>query len=304
MDIEKVAPDLRQAVRRMPALPLGNRVVRTLVRAAMRLVPGAPTEGVSTCDVAAGPGLRVHVPAERGDAALLWIHGGGFLIGAPKQDDRFCGATARALGMVVVAAGYRLAPQHRFAEVGQDCFAAWQWMQAHAGEFGFDVARMAIGGMSAGGGLAAGLVQRVRDAGGVQPKAQWLFCPMLDDRTAARCELDAVRHLVWNNQLNAVGWSALLGQPPGSAAVPDYAVPARRENLAGLPATWVGVGDIDLFCEEDRAYAERLRAAGVEVTFDLVAGAPHGFEAWAADTAISRDYLQRARDWLAAEVRK
>jgi acetyl esterase/lipase len=127
---------------------------------------------------------------------------------------------------------------------------------------------------------------------------------MLDDRTAARCELDAVRHLVWNNQLNAVGWSALLGQPPGSAAVPDYAVPARRENLAGLPATWVGVGDIDLFCEEDRAYAERLRAAGVEVTFDLVAGAPHGFEAWAADTAISRDYLQRARDWLAAEVRK
>jgi acetyl esterase/lipase len=297
MDIEKVAPELRGAVRRMPALPLGNHLVRMLVRRLMRIMPDVATDGVSARDV--GPALRVHVPAVRqGHAALLWIHGGGFLIGTPKQDDRFCGETARALGIVVVAAGYRLAPEHRFPAAADDCLAAWRWMQDHAAELQIDGARVAIGGMSAGGGLAAGLVHRIRDAGGVQPKAQWLFCPMLDDRTAARHEMDSLRHRVWNNSLNAVGWSALLGQAPGGAETPDYAVPARRGGLAGLPATWVGVGDIDLFCDEDRIYAERLRAATVDVTFELVAGAPHGFEAWAADATISRGYLATARDWL------
>jgi acetyl esterase/lipase len=157
---------------------------------------------------------------------------------------------------------------------------------------------VALGGESAGGGLAASLAQRLHDAGQTQPTAQWLFCPMLDDRTAARHELDQVAHFVWNNRLNRYGWRSYLGAEPGVNGVPAYAAPARREDMRGLPPTWIGVGEIDLFYEEDRAYAERLRAAGIAVTFDVVPGAPHGIMSWAGDTSIARAHIRRAQTWL------
>jgi acetyl esterase/lipase len=211
-----------------------------------------------------------------------------------------------------VSVEYRKAPEHPFPAALDDCNAGWEWLQRNAVSLGISPARVAIGGQSAGGGLAAALVQRLHDAqstageptagepiaGGPQPIAQWLFCPMLDDRTAARLELDRVGHRVWNNRANRFGWSSYLGTTPGSPAVPPYAVPARREDLTGLPPAWIGVGDIDLFHEEDRAYAERLRAAGVEATLHVVPGAPHGFEAWAPKTNLSRAYVGSALDWL------
>jgi acetyl esterase/lipase len=233
---------------------------------------------------------------------LLWIHGGGFVIGTASQDNAFCAVTARDLGIVVVAAGYRLAPENPFPAALDDVACAWQWLQHSAEALGADPGRIAIGGQSAGGGLAACLVQRIHDAGGVQPAAQWLFCPMLDDRTAARGELDRVGHFLWNNSLNRTGWSAYLGTGPGGSAPPEYAVAARRTDLRGLPPAWIGVGDIDLFCEEDRDYARRLRDAGVECAFDLVKGAPHGFETFAPKAAVTQRYLQRGRAWLGAQL--
>jgi len=231
-------------------------------------------------------------------AALLWIHGGGFVIGRAAQNDRFCGAAARDLGIVVVSVEYRKAPEHRFPAGLDDCHAGWTWMQQQAAALGIDPARVAVGGESAGGGLAASLVQRLHDAGGTQPAAQWLFCPMLDDRTAARRELDDVGHFVWTNRLNRSGWRAYLGAEPGAATVPPYAVAARRDDLSGLPPAWIGVGDIDLFADEDRAYAERLRAVGVAATLDVVPGAPHGFEIWAPDSTLAREHVARAQAWL------
>jgi acetyl esterase/lipase len=121
---------------------------------------------------------------------------------------------------------------------------------------------------------------------------------MLDDRTAARRDLDPVEHFVWSNHMNRVGWRAYLGVDPGAEHVPAYAVPARRQDLRGLPPAWIGVGDIDLFCDEDRDYAERLRAAEVAVTLDMVPGAPHGITSWASDTLITREHIRRAHDWL------
>ena len=121
---------------------------------------------------------------------------------------------------------------------------------------------------------------------------------MLDDRTAARHELDAINHFVWDNRLNAIGWHAYLGTAPGAEHLPAYASPARRADLRGMPPTWIGVGDIDLFCQEDCTYAERLRASGVDVMTDVVAAAPHGFGAWAPDAQLSRDFLMRAHAWL------
>ncbi|KPI10590.1 hypothetical protein OK074_3121 [Actinobacteria bacterium OK074] len=304
MKLDLVDPELRRDVARMPRLPIrrkwGRRIVRALVR---RHRPGEPAEGVGITDVTAGEGIRVYTPAGGGSgAALLWVHGGGYVIGDVVQDDVFCSVTARELGIVVVSANYRLAPEDPFPAALDDAFTAWEWLRKSAATLGVDPTRVAVGGSSAGAGLAACLVQRLHDGGGVRPVAQWLFSPMLDDRTAARGDLDPVRHRVWNNAANRTGWGAYLGAAPGGPHTPDYAVAARRADLSGLPPAWISVGDIDLFADECRAYAERLRAADVECAFDLVLGAPHGFEAWAPDTRIARDLLERGRTWLGARL--
>jgi acetyl esterase/lipase len=80
--------------------------------------------------------------------------------------------------------------------------------------------------------------------------------------------------------------------------LPDYASPARRSGLEGLPPAWIGVGELDLFLEENRAYADRLRAAGVDVAIDTIPGAPHGFESWAYDTGIAQGFIKIAQAWL------
>ncbi|MGW4466796.1 alpha/beta hydrolase [Micromonospora sp. NPDC004704] len=304
MKLTMVDPELRRAVARTPRLPLnrtwGRRVVRALVH---RRGPGKPVEGVEVTKVDHGAGLRLYTPVGGGSgAALLWVHGGGYVIGDAVQDDAFCAVTARELDVAVVSTNYRLAPEHPFPAALDDAFAAWQWLQQSAGSLGVDRDRIGVGGASAGAGLAACLVQRVHDAGGAQPVAQWLFAPMLDDRTAARRELDQVRHRIWNNAANRVGWGAYLGGEPGGPRTPDYSVAARRADLRGLPPAWISVGDIDLFADEDRDYSQRLRDAGVDCVLDVVPGAPHGFEAWAPDTGVARGLLQRSRAWLGARL--
>jgi acetyl esterase/lipase len=304
MDITDVAPELRAPLKRMPALKASSALARRFTQAALALMPGVKLEGVSVRTVrAGGAALRLYTPAQqRSTAALLWIHGGGFVIGRAVQDDRLCAQTALALGIIVASAEYRLAPKHPFPAPLDDCCAAWAWLQDSAAALGVDPARIAVGGESAGGGLAACLVQRLHDEAGPGAAAQWLFCPMLDDRTAADRSRDAAGHFVWTNASNAFGWRAYLGAAPGAATAPAYAVGARREDLSGLPAAWIGVGDIDLFCEEDRAYAERLTAAGVAATFTTVPGAPHGFEAWAPDAPQSKALIAEAQAWLAAAL--
>jgi acetyl esterase/lipase len=295
-----VAPELRPALRRQPPLPLHRAWFRRLARAGIRRMRATPLPGV-TLEVPDGdaPGMRIHRPdTRRSDAALFWIHGGGLVIGGPVQDDRLCASTARELGIVVISVEYRLAPEHPFPAAHDDCHTAWAWVRENAAALDINPSRMVVGGQSAGGGLAAALVQRLHDAGGPQPIAQWLLSPMLDDRTAARRDLDAIRHRTWNNKLNRFGWRSYLATDAGSPTVPPYAVPARREDLAGLPPAWISVGDIDLFHDEDRDYADRLRAAGVDTTFHVVPDAPHGFETFAPDTDIVRDYLAAAQAWL------
>ncbi|HEX7856557.1 MAG TPA: alpha/beta hydrolase [Sphingobium sp.] len=305
--LSKVAPELRRATGRMTRIPLpfGSNWGRRTLRWLTGLVPEAKPEDVRIDTPDDTPvGLRIYDPGGRngGGGALLWIHGGGYIIGSPKQDDPFLIATARELGLLIVSVDYRLAPEHPFPAPLDDCHDAWTWMQAQALVLGIDPLRIAIGGQSAGGGLAAALVQRIYDEGGAQPAAQWLFCPMLDDRTAARTELDGIGHRLWSNRNNRSGWSCYLGQEPGAAELPPYAAPARREKMTGMATTWIGVGDIDLFHQEDRAYADRLREAGVAVEFVEVPGAPHGFEAWAPNTLITKKYLSDARGWLRAAL--
>ena len=300
VDIERVAPELRAPMRRAGALKVDNALLRTVMRGVLAMLPATKVDGVAIeRRPDAAQGIRLYRPAAiRTSGALLMVHGGGLVIGRPAVNDRLCGEIARDLGVPVVAPEYRKAPEHPFPAALDDVHAAWSWLQRESGSLGVDPARVVVGGESAGGGLAAALAQRLHDEGGTQPIGQLLFCPMLDDRTAARHELDEVGHFVWNNRANRFGWRSYLGAEPGAATVFPYAVAARREELTGLPPAWIGVGDIELFHDEDVAYAEGLRAAGVPVELDVVPGAVHGFETWAADTQLARDHTARAHAWL------
>lgn len=300
MSDEAILPELRDPLRRADVtLP------RWLIRAALRVMPVPRDPEVRVRVVTVGPRrLRIYLPARRGTGpGLLWVHGGGLLFGAAKQDESLCLSTAKRLGIVIVSVDYRLAPEHPFPAAHDDVLAAWHWFQAHADELHVDPSRIAIGGESAGAGLAAGVVQRIHDDGGTQPVAQWLFAPMLDDRTAADRSLDAGRHAVWNNEKNRVGWRGYLGAQPGTVTPPRYAAPARAGDLAGLPAAFLTWTDTELFAAENRAYADALEAAGVPVDVDLVVGGAHGFENWAKHTPVAQALIGRAQEWLAAAVR-
>ncbi|MCI2956992.1 alpha/beta hydrolase [Agromyces atrinae] len=300
MNIESVLPELHAPMKRADvSLPLW------LVRVALRVMPTPRDPEVRVRTVHRGNlRLRIYLPRRRGTGpGLLWVHGGGLLFGDAKQDESLCLSTARRLGVVIVSANYRLAPQHPFPAAHDDIAAAWRWFLDHTDELHVDAARIAIGGESAGGGLAAGLVQRITRDGGPQPIAQWLFAPMLDDRTAADRSLDELDHFVWNNTKNRDGWAAYLGTEPGAPTLPPFASAARATDLSGQPPTFLTWTDTELFAAENRAYADHLETSGVPVTVDVVEGGAHGFENWAKDTPVARALIERAQDWLRAALR-
>lgn len=304
MDIEAVDPDLREATLKLPKTDPSKAWIRTALRAATRVMPVPKTEGMTVETVkVGGRRLRLYRPeVQRETAALFWIHGGGLLFGDARQDETLCAQTALELGITVFSANYRFAPDHPFPAAHDDVREAWEWALSHAGDYGVNADRFVIGGESAGAGLAAALAQRIHDEGGPQPIGQWLFAPMIDDRTAADESLDATAHWVWDNRANRVGWGGYLGEAFGAENVASYAAAARRADLSGLPPAFISVGDIELFLAEDQDYASRLSQAGVQVTLDIVPGAPHGFENWASDTAPATAMLGRARDWLGKRI--
>ncbi len=224
--------------------------------------------------------------------ALLWMHGGGYVMGVPEQDDIYVLPFVREVGLVVVSVDYRLAPDYPFPVPLEDCYAALQWMTDQAEIPGIDPERIAIGGSSAGGGLAAALAQVAHDRGEIHPVLQLLIYPMLDDRTGARKDIEPKAHIVWNNTSNQFGWEVYLGQPCGAETAPIGSVPARRANLAGLPPTWIGVGTNDLFYDEAAAYARRLSEAGEPCELVSVPGAFHGFDLFAPEMQAVRDFRQ------------
>ncbi|POP51947.1 alpha/beta hydrolase [Zhongshania marina] len=301
MNIENINPQLQKAYRRIPAVPFHNRFLLPLLQflslrqSRAKSIPGITIKQhqLDNC------GIRVYqTKGEQSGAGLLWIHGGGYIIGSALMNDLECARYAQDLNITVVSVDYRLAPQHPFPAASDDCFEAWQWIINNAEHLGVSADRFVISGQSAGGGLAAGLVQRIHDKGGVQPAGQALFCPMLDDRTASRSELDDIKHRLWNNKNNRGAWTYYLGQVPGLDQTPPYAVPARRENLGGLPPSWIAVGDVDLFYEEDQRYASRLQEAGVNCEMHIVPGAPHAFEAIAPDAEVSIAIMQSNHQFL------
>ncbi|MGE2731527.1 alpha/beta hydrolase [Mycolicibacterium vaccae] len=285
MSTAQIHPELRRAARILPK-QIVTPPVLPFMRAASRLMWRRARNDAAALTLASGVEVRLHRPEGRTGTgpALLWIHGGGYVMGDAAQDDVLCRRFAQELGATVVAVNYRLAPEHPYPTPLEDCYAALQWMTTLPS---VDKARVAIGGASAGGGLAAALALLTRDRGEIDVAAQILVYPMVDDRTAERTDLDHPGQRLWTNASNRFGWSAYLKD-----ADRDVAVPARRTDLAGLPPAWVGVGTLDLFHDEDLAYAERLRAAGVPCEVKVVEGAFHGFDGIAPKARVSLDFFE------------
>jgi len=232
---------------------------------------------------------------------ILHIHGGGYVMGSASSMAPLHKPLVQKLGCALVAVEYRLAPETRAPGAVEDCYAALTWLAAHAGEIGVDSARVGVMGESAGGGLAAALALLVRDRAEHQLAFQHLIYPMLDDRTSAS-GIDIhpfAGEFIWTHHNNRFGWRALLGVEPGSEGVSPYAAPARAENLAGLPPTFISTGALDLFVDEDVDYAQRLMGAGVPTELHVYPGAFHAF-----DFAPEADVARRARrDSLSALAR-
>lgn len=296
-DIEAVSPELRSITVLVPGFvrPWNRNLIQSGVK---RLKPAAPA-GVRLAThhvpgVDGRPSTRLLVFDREGSTGvrpvLFWMHGGGYVIGAPEQDFSFMRFLLERLDVVVVSVDYRLAPDHPFPEPLDDCHAALCWVAEHSDELGVDPARLVIGGQSAGGGLAAALVQRVMDTGPVRPVFQLLVYPMLDAMTTSRRDHAGTGRFVWTPASNLYGWQSYLGSDPRRGVYPSYAVPAARNNLSGLPPAWIGVGKLDLFYEEDCAYVKRLRDAGVACDLHIEDGAYHGFDLACPEAEASKRF--------------
>jgi acetyl esterase/lipase len=225
-------------------------------------------------------GILFYEPAGRATPApaMVWIHGGGFVIGSAPNEDLACRRMAAEAGCVVASVDYRLAPETPAPGSVHDCYAALAWLHRNTGSLGVDPARVAIGGASAGGGLAACLAILARDRGELPVSFQLLVYPMLDDRTASTADPGPyVGEFIWTPAANRFGWASLLGREPGGGDVSPYASAARAESVAGLPPAFISVGSLDLFAEEDLEYARRLVRAGIPTELHVYPGGYHGF---------------------------
>lgn len=278
-----VDPSLADLLDPDPTVDLTPEMV-PLMRAAERaLPPHFRAEGAVELSYALAGDVPLHIyrPANAEGGCIYHIHGGGYVSGSAARMEPVHRWLADKLGCVIVSVDYRLAPEHPFPAGINDCYAGLAWTFAEAEALGVDTTRIGIMGESAGGGLAAALALMARDRGEYHLAFQHLIYPMLDDRTCARDPHPVTGEFIWTPHNNKFGWSALLGHEPGGEGVSPYAAPARAEDLAGLPPSFISTGSLDLFLDEDIDYARRLIRAGVPTKLHVYPGAVHAFDFFA-----------------------
>ncbi|MFC7363516.1 alpha/beta hydrolase [Nocardioides astragali] len=232
--------------------------------------------------------------------ALVYVHGGGFVVGSLELYDADCRRLAAEVGAVVFSVDYRLAPEHPFPAALHDCFAALTWVADNAADLGVDPDRIGIGGESAGGGISAGVALLARDRGGPRLCVQFLGIPELDDRLATRSmrTLGAESIPVTTIANMEISWDSYLGPGVrGTEGVSPYAAPARATDLAGLPPALVTAYEFDALRDEDMAYAQQLMSAGVPTELHVYSGAFHSCT-WLSHTVLSQKILADVVDGL------
>lgn len=310
--MEDIDPELRVPARLMRLVSPPNRSEASLRRrswflALARRLPAPRALRSEERWIPRPDGTRLRLRVYRATRAtgpgpgILWLHGGGYVMGSPEQDGSTYLRLVAATGGTVVAPAYRLGPEAPYPAALDDAYLALLWLRDHAGDLGVRDDRLGVAGNSAGGGLTAAVTLLARDRGEVAIAFQMPLYPMIDDRctTGSARENDAP---VWDAATNRNAWRIYLGALAGSPDVPAYAAPARATDLAGLPPAFTFVGELDPFRDEVVAYVERLRAAGVAVTFEVYPGCYHGFEVVAPRAAVSRRALEVQAAWLRTAV--
>lgn len=301
-------PELRGVVDAFPLPALDTEALASLRLGIEASLPTAPAVSgrvsISTRSVPAAPPvpIRVYHGPNTGKAkpGILAIHGGGLIMGNAAMYDHAFDHWCPDFDVVGISVEYRLAPETRYPGPLEDCYAALKWTYDNADELGIDPQRIGVTGISAGGGLAAGLALLARDRGEVPLAFQLLDCPMLDDRGNTP-SMKAEGLYIWTAESNAFGWQAYLGDMYGTEVVPPYAAPARADDLSGLPPAFVSVGAIDGFRDEDADYALRLNRAGVPCELHIYPGVTHGYQ-MAQQAQIVQQAARHIDEWLARQL--
>jgi acetyl esterase/lipase len=293
---------IKRMLSEMPPMSFENltaaRAASEQMMAAMKMqwpvIPGVITKDLTIPGPKGCPdvGIRIYRPEKISGIlpSLLWIHGGGYMLGEIDQEDLTAKKFALEGGCVVVSVEYRLAPEHPYPAPLDDCYAALKWLSTHANEVSVDRSRIAIGGASAGGGLAAGLAILACDRAEVEIVFQLLIYPMINDSNVAPASDTLPDTLFWTRENNLIGWRSYLGGEPGSEGVSCYAAAYRATNLEGLPAAYIAVGDLDLFAKEDIEYAWKLIEAGVPTELHVYPGGCHAFDMLVPDSEFSQRF--------------
>ncbi|MCP8970123.1 alpha/beta hydrolase [Ectobacillus ponti] len=301
-------PDLDLRPEYMPAIREGM--------AQMKPAEAIADEAVSMNDeIIAGPDgnplqVRLYRPKAVTEAlpALLWIHGGGYVLGDVDGDDELCIRFVKEANCVVASVNYRLAPEHPYPAPIEDCYAALKWIADEAASLNIDSDRIGVAGASAGGGLTAALTLLARDRNYPSLCFQMPLYPMIDDRNNAPSTDEVREGFVWNKKTNEAGWRMYLGELYGTDEIPAYAAPARAEDYSNLPYTYTCVGQLDPFRDETLTYVTKLAQAGVDVEFHLYPGTYHGFEGINPDADISvrtkNEYIQAVKNGFQRVVRE
>ena len=217
--------------------------------------------------------VRVYRPESATGAGIVYLHGGGFVVGSVDSEHGRAIEVAREVGAVVVSVDYRLAPEDPFPAGIEDAYAALEWFHAAAGDLGVDPERIAVMGGSAGGGLAAALALMARDRGGPALCFQYLGIPELDDRLETTSMTTFVDTPLWNRPAAEASWAHYLGD---ADEVSPYAAPARASDLSGLPPAYISTMEFDPLRDEGLLYGMRLLAAGVSCEIHSFPGTFHG----------------------------
>jgi acetyl esterase len=243
--------------------------------------------------------VRIYQPQGAGvKPVLVYLHGGGWVIGSLDSYDATCRELAEGAGCVVVSVDYRLAPEHRYPAAPEDCHAAVKWVAGNAGSLGADPKRLAVGGDSAGGNLSAVVSQMARDQGGPAIRFQLLIYPVTDADFTRRSYVDNAEGYLLTTAAMHWFWDHYL--PVKERRAEPYASPLRAADLSGLPAAWVCTAEFDPLRDEGEAYAQRLQQAGVSTTLTRFDGLIHGF----ISMGLVAPRAQAAVDEAVAALRK
>jgi acetyl esterase len=238
--------------------------------------------------------VRIYRP-QHAQGAIVWLHGGGFVMGDLETEHPWAARVAEGSGAVVISVDYRRAPEHQFPAALDDAYAVLEWTVEHRAHLGIDPLRIGVGGHAAGAGLAAALALRALDQDGPPVRYQLLNQPELDDRQ----ETWSARHFTdtpfMTRDKVAASWQHYLG---GTPATP-YAAPARADDLSGLPPAYIATAEFDPNRDEGLEYGLRLLRAGVSVELHQWAGTFHGSQA-----ALPAKVSQRQIAELCAVLRR